>query len=82
MADLLHISEVSIRKKLLKENNNFNKIVLDVRMHHAASLITTSNKHINSIASEVGYTSTSYFIRNFKDFFGITPKQFSLKVKQ
>ncbi|MSG11395.1 AraC family transcriptional regulator, partial [Escherichia coli] len=38
--------------------------------------------HINSIANEVGYTSTSYFIRNFKEFFGITPKQFSLKVKK
>ncbi|HFM5348177.1 TPA: AraC family transcriptional regulator, partial [Escherichia coli] len=26
--------------------------------------------------------STSYFIRNFKSYFGITPKQFSLKVKR
>ncbi|HAJ0561630.1 TPA: AraC family transcriptional regulator, partial [Escherichia coli] len=25
---------------------------------------------------------TSYFIRNFKSYFGITPKQFSLKVKR
>ncbi|TEV99059.1 AraC family transcriptional regulator, partial [Escherichia coli] len=24
----------------------------------------------------------SYFIRNFKSYFGITPKQFSLKVKR
>ncbi|MBN9668583.1 AraC family transcriptional regulator, partial [Escherichia coli] len=29
----------------------------------------------------VGYASTSYFIRNFKKYFGITPKQFSIKVK-
>ena len=82
LAGILHMSEVSIRKKLEKESNNFNTLVLDIRMHQAAKLITTTEKHINSIANEVGYNSTSYFIRNFKEFFGITPKQFSLKVKK
>lgn len=82
LAGILHMSVVSIRKKLEKESNNFNTLVLDIRMHQAAKLITTTEKHINSIANEVGYTSTSYFIRNFKEFFGITPKQFSLKSKK
>lgn len=82
LANILHMSEVSIRKKLEKESNNFNTLVLDIRMHQAAKLITTTEKHINSIANEVGYTSASYFIRNFKEFFGITPKQFALKVKK
>ncbi|EQC3334527.1 helix-turn-helix domain-containing protein [Escherichia coli] len=82
LANILHMSEVSIRKKLERENNSFNKLVLDIRMHNAAKLITTTEKHINSIADEVGYISTSYFIQNFKKYFGITPKQFSLKVKR
>ncbi|EPA7346428.1 TPA: helix-turn-helix transcriptional regulator [Escherichia coli] len=82
LANVLHMSEVSIRKKLEKENNNFNNLILDIRMQHAARLITTTEKHINSISDEVGYVSTSYFIRNFKSYFGITPKQFSLKVKR
>ncbi|EJY1967278.1 helix-turn-helix transcriptional regulator [Escherichia coli] len=82
LANILHMSEVSIRKKLEKENNNFKNLVLDIRMQHAARLITTSEKHINSISDEVGYISTSYFIRNFKSYFGITPKQFSLKMKK
>ncbi|HAL1629319.1 TPA: helix-turn-helix domain-containing protein [Escherichia coli] len=82
LRDILHMSEVSIRKKLEKENNNFNALVLDIRMHHAAKMITSTERHINSIAYDVGYTSTSYFIRNFKSYFGITPKQFSLKVKR
>jgi len=82
LANILHMSEISIRKKLEREDNNFNNLVLDIRMHHAAKLITTTEKHINSIADEVGYVSTSYFIRNFKNYYGITPKQFSLKVKR
>lgn len=81
LASILHMSEVSIRKKLEKENNNFKNLILDIRMQHAARLIITSEKHINNISDEVGYVSASYFIRNFKDYFGITPKQFSLKMK-
>lgn len=82
VAKILHISEIAIRKKLEKENNNFNKLIIDIRMHNAAKLITTTEKHINNIAYDVGYMSTSYFIRNFKSYFGITPKQFSLKIKR
>ncbi|CAD5735668.1 helix-turn-helix domain-containing protein [Escherichia coli] len=78
----LHISEISIRKKLDKEHNNFNKLYLDIRMHNAVKLITKTDKHINNIAYDVGYTSASYFIKNFKRYFGVTPKQFSLKVKR
>lgn len=81
VAKILHMSEVSIRKKLERENNNFKKLILDIRMYNAAKLITTTEKHINNIAYDVGYMSPSYFIRNFKSYFGITPKQFSLKVK-
>ncbi|MBN9668592.1 AraC family transcriptional regulator, partial [Escherichia coli] len=81
LAKILHISEIAIRKKLEKENNNFNKLIVDIRMQNAAKLITTTEKHINNIAYDVGYMSTSYFIKNFKSYFGITPKQFSLKIK-
>ncbi|HDI3023663.1 MULTISPECIES: AraC family transcriptional regulator [Cronobacter] len=82
LASILHMSEVCVRKKLEKEGNNFNELLREIRMHRAARLITTTDMHINCIANEVGYTSTSYFIRNFKGFFGITPKQFSLKIKK
>ncbi|HAW4130610.1 TPA: helix-turn-helix transcriptional regulator [Escherichia coli] len=82
LANMLHMSEVSIRKKLERENNNFNSLVLDIRMHNAAKIITTTEKHINSIADEVGYMSTSYFIRVFKNYFGITPKQLAIKIKR
>lgn len=82
LSEHLHMSEISIRKKLDIESSNFNTILLDIRMHAAARMITTTEKHINSIAYDTGYTSTSYFIKMFKSYFGITPKQFSLKVKR
>ncbi|MWO38843.1 AraC family transcriptional regulator, partial [Escherichia coli] len=57
IANILHMSEISIRKKLEKEGNNFKNLVLDIRMHRAAKLITTTEKHINSISYDVGYMS-------------------------
>lgn len=81
LSTILHMSEVTIRKKLKKENNNFHSLLLDIRMYNAAKMVSSTEKHINSIAYDTGYTSTSYFISNFKKYFGFTPRQFSLKIK-
>ncbi|EFB7483281.1 AraC family transcriptional regulator, partial [Escherichia coli] len=45
------------------------------------NMLMATEKNINIISREVGYVSTSYFISKFRNYFGITPKQFSIKVK-
>ncbi|HHS9596861.1 TPA: helix-turn-helix transcriptional regulator [Raoultella planticola] len=82
IADEMHISEISVRKKLEQESMNFNQLLLDVRMNRAAKYIVRSDYQIGIIASLVGYSSTSYFIKTFKDYYGITPKQFHLGIKE
>ncbi|HCQ8367396.1 TPA: helix-turn-helix domain-containing protein [Klebsiella oxytoca] len=82
IADQMHISEISVRKKLEMESINFNQLLLDVRMNQAAKLIIRSDHQIGIIASLVGYSSTSYFIKTFKDYYGITPKQFNIGIKE
>lgn len=77
----LHMSEINIRKKLEAEGNNFNALLLELRMQEAAKMLKRTNAHINECAKMTGYTSTSYFIKVFKEYFGITPKQFSLKMQ-
>ncbi|WP_422836432.1 helix-turn-helix domain-containing protein [Yersinia ruckeri] len=53
-------------------------MILDLRMRHALSLIVSSRKNLYSISEEIGYNSTSYFIKNFKDYYGVTPKKLGL----
>lgn len=77
----LHMSEINIRKKLEAEGNNFNALLQDMRMQEAARMLKRTNAHINECAKMTGYTSTSYFIKVFKEYFGVTPKQFSLKMQ-
>ncbi|WP_073972294.1 AraC family transcriptional regulator [Raoultella ornithinolytica] len=81
IADELNISEISVRKKLEQESISFNQLLLDVRMNKAVKYILQGDHQIGMIASLTGYTSTSYFIKTFKDYYGITPKQFHVEIK-
>ncbi|HEI3626809.1 TPA: AraC family transcriptional regulator [Escherichia coli] len=82
LSEIFHVSEVSIRKRLELEKINFNKLVLDVRMNCAAKLIIRTEQQISVIAHSVGYASVSYFIKIFRDYYGVTPKQFEIGVKE
>ena len=76
VSDELNISEVAVRKKLEGEGVTFNQLLLDVRMKHSANLILNCDHHINKVASIVGISSVSYFIKIFSRYYGVTPKQF------
>lgn len=81
LSQYLHMSEINVRKKLEAENNTFNALLLDIRMHQAARMLKRTDSHVNVIAQTIGYTSTSYFIKMFKEYFGVTPKQFALRIR-
>ncbi|HFV3981162.1 TPA: helix-turn-helix transcriptional regulator, partial [Escherichia coli] len=75
----LYLSESTLRKKLELENVNFKKLLIDFKMKKAAFLLKTTNKSIETISSELGYVYASYFIKVFRNYFGVTPKQFMKK---
>jgi two-component system response regulator YesN len=47
-----------------------------LKMEKAAHLLRSSNEKIYEIAAKIGYLKTSYFIKVFKDRYGITPQEF------
>ncbi len=47
-----------------------------IRLQHAAELLKEQKKNINEIAYEVGFNTPSYFIKCFKEKFGLTPKEY------
>lgn len=54
-----------------------NDFILNVRLKKAQMLLMqTDMKTISEIAYEVGFNSPSYFIKRFRELFGITPAQF------
>lgn len=79
VSDILCISEISLRKKLDHENERFLEILTDLRMSEALKLLTTTEGSVEKISRDVGYCTTSYFIKVFKSYFGYTPKQIALR---
>ncbi|HHN4436086.1 AraC family transcriptional regulator [Escherichia albertii] len=78
IAEKFHCSEITVRKKLEKENITFNQLVYDIRMKNAARFILSTDCNVAAVAAATGISSTSYFIKQFKSFFGMTPKKYYL----
>ncbi|ENZ5952282.1 helix-turn-helix transcriptional regulator [Escherichia albertii] len=82
LAEIFYCSEISIRKKLEKENTSFYQLMHDIRMKKAAKLILNTDCNVTKVASTLGISSTSYFIKQFKNFYGMTPKKYYLNLRQ
>ncbi|EHH7581729.1 helix-turn-helix transcriptional regulator [Escherichia coli] len=76
IADVFNVSEVTVRKRLENEGTNFNNLLLSLRMNQAVKMLLENEKQIHQISELVGINSTSYFIKLFKEYYGITPKQY------
>jgi two-component system, response regulator YesN len=63
---------------LFKEqaNLNFSEYVTRRRIQRAKELVISTNLPINEIAEEVGYKTSKYFIKIFKEMEGITPSTY------
>ena len=51
-----------------------NRYVREVRMNKAKELLENTNMKISAISSEVGFSSSTYFCRSFREFFGVSPE--------
>ncbi|HAX5210220.1 TPA: helix-turn-helix domain-containing protein [Escherichia coli] len=76
MAKRLFISSSSLKRKLKVENTTFSAIYLTARMNIAAKLLRQKEFSVQKVAMMCGYSSCSYFITVFKQYFRITPKEY------
>lgn len=51
----------------------FSQYLSNIKNEMAREMILKTNKRINDIAKEVGYTDTSYFYKKFKQCYGVSP---------
>ncbi len=60
---------------LLKEElgMNFGKYLKEIRLKYAHSLISDGNTTVSGVAKLSGFESVSYFIENYKKYYGETP---------
>jgi len=60
----------------LETGEGISEYVSRLRLEAAAHLLRTTSEKIYEISSKIGYSKTSYFIKVFKERYGVTPQEF------
>lgn len=58
-----------------------NRYILKVRLYHAELMLTDTDLSVENIAEACGFSTTSYFIKRFKECYGETPFAYRNKRK-
>ena len=64
--------------RLFKEEKglNFTQFVNDCKMEEASRLLANTDKTLEEIIAVIGFNSTNYFIKKFKESYDVTPAQY------
>lgn len=73
VADILHMSDRTLKRQLAAEGTSFSNVVDEVRHRHATSLLSRSDYSLEQISDELGYSDVGNFTRAFKRWTGRTP---------
>ena len=73
------ISRVHLHRKLKElTNQSARDLIKNVRLKHAATLLTTTHYNVTEVTEMVGFSSITLFSRSFKELYGMTPTEYAL----
>ena len=80
VAALLHLNSSYFSRLFKKETGeSFIEFVTRIKMEKAKELLDNSTRSVEQIAIEVGFDSKGYFLKTFKQQFGMSPKAYKYK---
>ena len=79
IAEEYHQSLSGLSKVIKQETGyNFQELLMRKRFQKATKLLLETNLQVEEIAVSVGYENVSYFYRQFKHRYGMTPRQYRI----
>lgn len=80
LAEQFHMSEKYLSRYFKQHFGlNFKQYLMHLRMLQAKHMLETSSCSVLEVALGAGFPSVNYFIRTFKEMYGITPLQYRKK---
>ncbi|MEX1666661.1 AraC family transcriptional regulator [Zhongshania arctica] len=76
MAENLHMSPSSLRRRLHGEDTSYQELKDLYRSDIAMRLLRNKNLKVHEIGEQLGFLESSSFIRSFRNWTGLTPKQY------
>ena len=83
LCDEVGISRVHLNRKLKAlDKESPGLLIKSLRMRQAAYLLANNQVNVSEVAYRVGFSSHSYFSSSFKEYFGMSPREFVLQVQE
>ena len=83
IADKIGISRVHLYRKLKKlTSQSARDFIKNIRLKQAARLLASKEYQISDVAYATGFSNSSTFSRNFKELYGLSPKEFMNSEKE
>jgi AraC-like DNA-binding protein len=80
LSELEHLSTYYLSHLIAEVTGmNFREFLCFARVEFSEMALLDTDKKINAIAQEVGFSATSYYIKYFKKWFGMTPSEYRNK---
>jgi len=76
LADMLHISARSLRRHLAAEGFTYSVLLEQARIRDAADLLVLQHIPIQQVAESLGYSDSSNFARDFRQWVGSSPSEY------
>jgi TolB-like protein/AraC-like DNA-binding protein len=74
LADAMNMSRSNLLRKVKKETNlSVTQLISGIRLKRAMELLKTTSLNVSEVSHEVGFGSTSYFIKCFREYYGYPP---------
>ena len=81
-AEMLAVSEPTLRRQLAQNGASFGVLLADVRMSVALGMLQSSDLPVNRVALDVGYACPSRFAVRFRKRFGLAPSSIRMAATQ
>jgi AraC-like DNA-binding protein len=82
MAENLHMSPSSLRRRLHSEDTSYQELKDLYRSDIAIRLLCNNNLKVHEIGEQLGFLESSSFIRSFRNWTGLTPKQYRSQLNE
>ncbi|WP_333821268.1 helix-turn-helix domain-containing protein [Ohtaekwangia sp.] len=74
LADQMNMSRSNLLRRVKKETNlSVSQLISQVRLKKGMELLRTSTLNVSEVSHQVGFNSTSYFIKCFREYYGYPP---------
>lgn len=74
LAEAMNMSRSNLLRKVKKSTNlPVNQLIREARLKRAMELLQSSASNVSEVSHQVGFNSTSYFIKCFREHYGFPP---------